>query len=165
MTGVYSGGLAYEYTVEPNGYGIVEIQNGKIEPNADFDRLKAAYAKTKNPSGNGGFKENGRASQCPSESEEWEVEGTALPAMPKNAQKYMDGGAGTGPGLSGAGSHFAGSASEGTATAGSGQATRTPNGAAATGSSNAGAAASVEIPIRAVGMVAASVLFGAVLLF
>ncbi|KAH7071519.1 Glucanosyltransferase-domain-containing protein [Paraphoma chrysanthemicola] len=166
MTSVYSGGLAYEYTVEPNGYGIVEINDGKIETNADFDRLKAAYAKTKNPTGNGGFKENGRASQCPSESDEWEVEGTALPALPSRAQRYMNDGAGTGPGLSGGGSHFAGQASEGTATAGSGQATRTPNGSAASGTSNGtGAAPSVDIPIRAVGMVAASVLFGAVLLF
>ncbi|KAF2024380.1 hypothetical protein EK21DRAFT_94124 [Setomelanomma holmii] len=166
MTGVYSGGLAYEYTVEPNGYGIVEINNGNIEPNADFDRLKAAYEKTANPTGNGGYKEKGSASQCPSESEEWEVKSTTLPAMPSNAAKYMNSGAGTGPGLQGAGSHFAGTASEGTATAGSGQATRTPNGSAATGTSNgAGAAAGLDIPVRMMGVGAASVLFGAVLLF
>jgi hypothetical protein len=169
MTGVYSGGLAYEYTVEPNGYGIVQVgSDGKITPNDDFKRLKAAYEKTSNPSGAGGFKENGSASQCPAESDEWEVKGTTLPAIPKKAQNYMKDGAGTGIGLKGTGSHFAGETSESTATAGSGNPTRTPNGQAAAGSnqgSGSGAAASVEIPLRFVGMVAASVLFGAVLVF
>lgn len=33
---------------------------------------------------------------CPAQSEEWEVEGTALPAMPTGASKYMNDGAGTG---------------------------------------------------------------------
>jgi len=165
MTGVYSGGLAYEYTVEPNGYGIVEIQNGKIEPNADFDRLKAAYQKTKNPTGSGGFRENGGASQCPPESDEWDVKGTSLPAMPKNAQKFMTAGAGNAPGLQGAGSHFAGTPSESTATPGSGNPSRTPSAGSANASNSTGAAPSVEIPLRFVGMLAASVLFGVVLAF
>jgi hypothetical protein len=165
MTSVYSGGLVYEYTVEPNGYGIVEIgDDGKITPNADFDRLKIAYEATDNPRGDGGYKQNGSASECPAESDDWEVSGTELPAMPTNAKKYMTEGAGTGPGLSGDGSHFAGEPSESTATAGSGAATRTPSGGAApTGGSSA--AAGVEIPLRFMGMLAASVLFGAVLVF
>jgi hypothetical protein len=167
MTSVYSGGLAYEYTVEPNGFGIVEVgSDGKITPNADFDRLKAAYKKTNNPTGDGGFKQSGSASKCPAESDEWDVKGTGLPAMPKNAQKFMNSGAGTGVGLKGAGSHFAGEPSESTATAGSGNPTRTPNGQASSNQgSGTGAAAGVEIPVRFMGMVAASVLFGAVLLF
>jgi len=165
MTGVYSGGLAYEYTVEPNGYGIVEISNGEIKPNGDFDRLKKAYEKTKNPSGNGGFKENGSASQCPAASDEWEVRGNTLPAMPKNAQKFMTSGAGTGPGLSGSGSHFAGTPSESTAAPGSGNPSRTPTAGASNAGNGTGAAPSVEIPIRFMGMLAASVLFGVVLVF
>jgi hypothetical protein len=168
MTGVYSGGLAYEYTVEPNGYGIVEVgSDGKITPNDDFKRLKAAYEKTSNPTGSGNARENGSASQCPKESEEWDVKGTSLPALPKKAQAFMKDGAGTGKGLSGSGSHFAGEPSEATATAGSGQPSRTPEGQAAAGSSGSGtgAGAAVEISIRFMGMVAASVLFGAVLVF
>ena len=172
MTSVYSGGLAYEYTVEPNGFGIVEIgSDGKIKPNKDFDRLKTAFARTSNPTGNGGFKENGSASECPEESEEWEVSGTALPALPRRAQAFMSQGAGTGKGLAGAGSHFAGEASSATATAGSGNPTRTPTGGASAdgdssqGATGTGAGAGLEIPVKFMGMVAASILFGAVLVF
>lgn len=167
MTSVYSGGLAYEYTVEPNGYGIVEVgSDGKITPNEDFNRLKRAYERTSNPTGSGGFKENGSASQCPRESDEWEVSSTALPALPRRAQAFMSEGPGAGKGLSGAGSHFAGEASSGTASAGSGNPTRTPDGSAAGGSSSGGstgAAAGLDVPVNFMGMIAASVLFGAVL--
>lgn len=168
MTAVYSGGLAYEYTVEPNGYGIVEVgSDGKITPNDDFKRLKSAYEKTSNPRGDGGFKQNGDASKCPAESNDWKVKGTGLPSIPKKAAALMSSGAGAGKGLSGTGSHFAGETSESTADAGSGQPTRTPNGQAAGGASgsNTGAAAGVEIPLRFMGMIAASVLFGVVLVF
>ncbi|KAF1848089.1 glycoside hydrolase family 72 protein [Cucurbitaria berberidis CBS 394.84] len=166
MTSVYSGGLVYEYTVEPNGYGIVKIENGKITPNEDFDRLKEAYKKTANPNGDGGFKQSGSASQCPPGSDDWNVKTNTLPAIPKGATKYMNDGAGKGPGLAGSGSHFAGKASESTATAGSGNPTRTPDGSSsASGSTSQGAAAGVDVPVRFMGMVAASVLLGAVLLF
>ncbi|CAO2647343.1 Nn.00g082650.m01.CDS01 [Neocucurbitaria sp. VM-36] len=166
MTSVYSGGLVYEYTVEPNGYGIVEIgDDGEITPNDDFKRLKTAYEATDNPTGDGGYKQSGSASECPAQSDEWEVEGTGLPAMPTGASKYMDEGAGTGPGLDGDGSHFAGEPSESTATAGSGNPTRTPTGESSGNSSSQGAAAGLEVPVRFVGMIAASVLFGAMLLF
>jgi hypothetical protein len=165
MTGVYSGGLAYEYTVEPNGYGIVDVtSDGSIKPNDDFKRLKAAYEKTSNPRGNGGFKENGDASKCPSASENWEVETNDLPAMPKKAEAYMDKGAGKAVGLSGAGSHFAGEASESTATAGSGSPTRTP-GSSSGASGESSAATALALPLRGLAMVAASVVFGAVLVF
>jgi hypothetical protein len=166
MTAVYSGGLAYEYTVEPNGFGIVEIgSDGKITPNDDFKRLKAQYTKVKNPTGDGGFKSSGSASECPAESDEWQVKGTGLPSIPKKAVAFMSGGAGTGKGLAGAGSHFSGEPSESTATAGSGAPTRTPNGEAAGSTGGTGAAGAVEIPLRFLSMVAASALFGAVLVF
>jgi hypothetical protein len=166
MTGVYSGGLAYEYTVEPNGYGLVEVNsNGDIEPNADFERLKKAFAATDNPTGAGGYRENGEASECPSESEDWEVSSTVLPAMPKNAEKYMSGDVGTGPGLDGDGSHFAGEPSESTATAGSGQPTRSASPSGGSGSGSTGAAAGMEVPFKMMGVVGAGVLFGAALLF
>ncbi|KAF2106596.1 Glucanosyltransferase-domain-containing protein [Lophiotrema nucula] len=163
MTGVYSGGLVYEYTVEPNGYGLVTVNsNGDIEPNDDFDRLKAAYAATRNPSGNGGFRENGVASECPAESEEWEVSSTLLPSIPEKAQAFMEDGAGTGPGLDGDGSHFAGEESTSTATPGANAPTRSPSGQAANGGGE-GAGVSVEVPMRFLGMIAASVVFGVVL--
>ncbi|EKD16142.1 1,3-beta-glucanosyltransferase gel1 precursor [Drepanopeziza brunnea f. sp. 'multigermtubi' MB_m1] len=100
MTGVYSGGLAYEYSVEPNGYGIVSIDNaGSIEPNADFDRLVTAFKKTPNPKGDGGYNPNPTASECPAFGEDWAVEDLLLPAMPEMAQDYFSKGAGKGPGI------------------------------------------------------------------
>jgi hypothetical protein len=167
MSSVYSGGLAYEYTVEPNGYGIVEIKNGQITPNDDFKSLKAAYSKVTNPTGDGGAKTTeGKASECPKEDDDWSVSSKTLFAMPEGAKKYMDDGAGKGPGLGGdKSSHWAGEASEGTATAGSGAPTRTPNGSAAegntAGSGGEGAATSVGVPMKFVTMVVAGVVFGA----
>ncbi|KAF1941067.1 hypothetical protein EJ02DRAFT_348579 [Clathrospora elynae] len=171
MTSVYSGGLVYEYTVEPNGFGLVEVGNdGNIKPNKDFERLAKAYKATANPRGDGGYKKSGSASECPKESKEWEVKDDSLPAMPKAAQKFMDEGAGTGPGLAGDGSHFAGEPSESTATPGSGSPTRTPTPGSGSVAGNGngggeGAASSLDVPVRFLGMIAASALFGAVLLF
>ncbi|PBP17788.1 1,3-beta-glucanosyltransferase gel1 precursor [Diplocarpon rosae] len=99
MTSVYSGGLAYEYTVEANGYGLVSVKDGKITPNEDFTRLEAAYKKTPNPSGDGGYSPTTKASECPARSDDWDVEPDVLPAMPKLAEQYFKNGAGKGPGL------------------------------------------------------------------
>merc|ERR1711881_596036 len=99
MTSVYSGGLAYEYTTEANGYGLVSTTNGKVAPNADFTRLEAAYKKTPNPSGEGGYSATTTASECPPASDDWEVTDDLIPAMPALAQKFMEDGAGKGPGL------------------------------------------------------------------
>ncbi|KAF2865739.1 Glucanosyltransferase-domain-containing protein [Massariosphaeria phaeospora] len=165
MTSVYSGGLAYEYTEEPNGYGLVSLENGEIKTNDDFDTLKKQYAAVKTPSGSGGFKENGKASECPPADDEWEVTSTILPEIPSKALDMMKKGAGTAPGLDGDGSHFAGETSASEATPGSGAATRVPNGQAAAGGDGSGAAAGVDVPLRFVAMLGASVLFGVVLLF
>lgn len=167
MTSVYSGGLAYEYTVEPNGYGLVEVgSNGQIETNGDFDRLKKAFAATNNPTGDGGYKSSGSASECPAASDDWEVRSNALPAMPAKAEKYMDDGAGKAVGLAGDGSHFAGEPSESTATSGSGQPTRSASPSGSNGNGGAtGAAPGMEIPLKMMGVIGAGVVFGAALLF
>lgn len=165
MTGVYSGGLAYEYTVEPNGYGLVQVaSDGKIKPNADFERLKKAFTATNNPNGNGGFKSTGSASKCPPQSKDWEVSSNALPAMPAKAGKYMDDGAGPAVGLSGDGSHFAGEPSKSTATAGSGAPTRSASSSGSSGAAQ-GTASGMEVPLKMMGVAGAGVLFGAALLF
>lgn len=165
MTSVFSGGLVYEYTVEPNGYGLVKVDsNGKITPNEDFERLKKAYAKTKNPTGDGGYKKDGQASKCPPEDDEWEVTTSLLPSMPKKAQKYMDEGAGKGPGLDGDGSQWAGEPSESTGKPGEGGPTATP-GSGNNNEDGQGAGAAVEVPLRFLGMIAASVVFGVALMF
>ncbi|KAF2724597.1 glycoside hydrolase family 72 protein [Polychaeton citri CBS 116435] len=112
MTGVYSGGLAYEYTLEENGYGLVELSNGEVTPNDDFRRLKEKYAATPNPSGDGGARTSVEYPDCPARSEEWNVGTTLLPEMPVNAKQYLEDGAGRGQGLGGDGSQWAGTPSE-----------------------------------------------------
>lgn len=46
MTSVFSGGLVYEFTEEPNNYGLVQLdKKGNVETLKDYERLQAAYAK------------------------------------------------------------------------------------------------------------------------
>jgi len=101
MTGVYSGGLVYEYTIEPNGYGLVEVgSNGNIEPNEDFERLMEAYEQTPNPTGDGGARTDTEVPQCPEQTDDWEVSpDNKLPEIPEPALKYIRNGAGEGPGI------------------------------------------------------------------
>jgi hypothetical protein len=144
MTGVYSGGLVYEYSQEDSNYGLVTIDGSTVTERADFTALQNAYAATANPSGNGGYNTTGGASGCPAySSPNWLVRNDSLPAIPAGAVKYMTQGAGTGPGLTGAGSQNAGGASTGTASAGSGQATATGSSGSSTSSS---AAHSLHVP-------------------
>lgn len=153
MTGVYSGGLAYEYTQEPNDYGLVELgPGGELEELDDFQVLADAMAATSDPSGDGGYDSETAVSECPPFNDpNWLVRTDSLPSIPQGALQYMDDGAGPGPGLTGSGSHFAGGASTGTATAGSGEATRTGSAGGSTGttsgsgSGSENAAASVVI--------------------
>lgn len=126
MTGVYSGGLVYEFSQEGNKYGLVKI-NGKDKPKKldDFDALKKAFKKTSNPKGDGGYKKDGKASKCPKKSADWKVDGDTLPAIPSPATVYMKDGPGDGPGFKG-GSQNAGTGSSETATPGSGSVSGVP---------------------------------------
>lgn len=161
MTSVYSGGLVYEYTVEPNGFGLVEINgDGDITPNKDFDRLVKAYAKTPNPSGDGGFKENGQASQCPPASDKWTVDTEALPVIPEPAQKLISDGAGEGPGLSGEGSQWHGTPSESEEVSAGGS-----NRPSSSGGPDSGAAEFGVVPLRMMAVVVGSVMFGMAVMF
>ncbi|KAK4115471.1 glycoside hydrolase family 72 protein [Canariomyces notabilis] len=46
MTGVFSGGIVYEYTQESNNYGLVEMnEDGTAKLRGDFETLQAQYAK------------------------------------------------------------------------------------------------------------------------
>jgi len=169
MTGVFSGGLVYEYSEEGNGYGLVTISGDTVTPNADYTYLSSAYAKQTNPSGNGGATSTSAATTCPTESSEWDVSGDALPAIPSAAEVYMKTGAGTGPGLNGAGSQNAGDSeneSTGTATAGSGTVTETASSSSSsTAKSSAQALVALDQKLFAVVVgVMASMLGGMVLL-
>lgn len=141
MTGVYSGGLVYEYSEEGSGYGLVTIDGVSVSENSDFGALQSALSGVQDPPDNGGYNATGGASSCPGKnSPDWDVENDALPAIPKPAMKYMTEGAGKGPGLTGPGSQSSGTRSSGTASQGSGQ-------VSATGSSTAsGAAGALVVP-------------------
>lgn len=135
MTSVYSGGLAYEYSMEDNGYGMVTIgSSGSVTEGPSFLTYQSALSNNPGPSGDGGYNSTGGASVCPPQDSNWNVTSDALPAIPSNALTYMSNGAGKGPGLSGPGSQDAGGSgtSAGTATAGSGSVTAVATGASST---------------------------------
>ena len=139
MTGVFSGGLVYEYSEEGNGFGLVTISGTTATPNSDFNALKAAYKGIPNPTGLGDAKTSSPASTCPPESDQWDVVNDDLPAMPNAAVTFDKNGASTGPGLNGPGSQDAGDSeneSQETASAGSGSATATASAASSTRSTN-----------------------------
>ena len=167
MTGVYSGGLVYEYSQEDSNYGLVEVSSDSISERPDFQALMEAFANTANPQSDGGYNSTGGASGCPAYSPpNWEVPDDALPAIPEGAKKYMTEGAGKGPGLSGTGSQNAGGASTGTASAGSGQASTTGS----SGSSESNAAGRLTTsefsmaPFLCAGVALLSTLLGATML-
>lgn len=100
MTGVFSGGLVYEFTQEENDYGLVEIKGDKVTKLPDFDNLKAQFAAVKNPSGDGGYNKDGKASECPPKSKDWDFKNfDTLPAMPSAAKTFLENGAGKPKGI------------------------------------------------------------------
>lgn len=136
MTPVYSGGLVYEYSEESDnkGYGLVNIKSDtEVEDKDDFTALKKALNASPAPTGDGGYKTNGKPSKCPAKSAQWDVDlkDDELPAMPSGVDEYFKNGAGKAPGLKG-GSQDAGSDKVDTAPAASGAVT---TGASETGGS------------------------------
>lgn len=113
MTAVYSGGLAYEFTIEPNGYGIVELGADGAEPNDDFDRLAAQFKANPAPTGMAGAKSADETTHldCPAESDDWPLSTNNLPEIPEEAEELIQNGAGEAPGLDGPGSQWATSTS------------------------------------------------------
>jgi len=117
MTSVYSGGLMYEYSQEPNKFGIVEIeggqdkgsvdQTGKRKELSEFSAFANALKKWPAPSGDGGYTKTTKASACPTEDAHWAIGSSTLPDTPPGALKFFDEGAGKGPGLGGPGSQWA----------------------------------------------------------
>jgi hypothetical protein len=171
MTAVYSGGLAYEYTLEANGYGLVKQgSDGKAVPNDDYERLKKAYAATPNPTGDAGARRDSTTvPQCPPETDEWQVSTTNLPEMPEGAQKFFKDKAGTAPGLKGEGSQWAGTPSKTQPDLSDGVASSKPQpanyGSGSSGSGNStgggktGAAASNAAPTMALTVLALGLAF------
>jgi hypothetical protein len=108
MTAVYSGGLAYEFTIEPNGYGIVELGDNGAQPNEDFERLATQFAAHPAPTGSAGARSADDTTHldCPAESEDWPISTNNLPEIPEEAEELIQNGAGEAPGLDGPGSQW-----------------------------------------------------------
>jgi hypothetical protein len=117
MTSVYSGGLMYEYTMERNDFGIVEIEGGQEDGGKDqtgerkeldeFAAFASAMKKYPAPTGDAGYTKTSKASECPTEDAHWAVGSATLPDIPEGALKFFEEGAGKGPGLNGPGSQWA----------------------------------------------------------
>lgn len=103
MSSLYSGGLVYEYSNEANDYGLVDINGDSVSERQDYDNFKKALAKADIPSGDGGAKSSGGASNCPPyDGDLWDVQPDAsIPPMPSYAHKYLKNGAGQGKGFDG----------------------------------------------------------------
>lgn len=141
MTSVYSGGLMYEYSLEENNYGIVELNGDSVSKLDEFDVMADAMSQYASPTnGNGGAASESNSVECPPTDDGlWNLGdwgSSALPAMPTGAEKYMTEGAGKGPGLKGPGSQDSGSDDHTTAGPAAGSATAT---ASSTGSQGAAA--------------------------
>ncbi|BFZ61576.1 1,3-beta-glucanosyltransferase, partial [Saitoella coloradoensis] len=147
MTPVFSGGLVYEWTQESNNYGLVEVNGTSITPLQDYENLMEEFAKTSNPSGDGGYKTNGTVATCPSNQTYFEITFAAedLPAIPSAAQAYIDSGAGKALGNDGPTNQGQGStaiqslASAGTATASGSSAAASGANSSGTSSPSSGA--------------------------
>lgn len=90
MTGVFSGGLVYEFTQEANNYGLVQVSDdGKtVEKLTDFDNLAKMYNATANPTGDGGYQTGLPAKSCPAATDVWQASND-LPNLPADASTYM----------------------------------------------------------------------------
>jgi hypothetical protein len=88
MTGVYSGGLLYEYSKEGNAFGIVEVSGDSttVSELPDYAALKSALAANPAPSGNGGFVSTTNSVPCPTKDANWLVADDSLPAIPDAAK-------------------------------------------------------------------------------
>lgn len=146
MTGVYSGGLVYEYSEESSNYGLVKISGNDVTDQPDYDALKSAFSKTANPQGDGNYNSTGGPNGCPAQSSNWDVSSDGLPAIPEPAKKYMTEGAGKGDGFGGSGSQSAGTQSTGTASPGSGSVSGSGSSTSGTSATSKGAAAGLQPP-------------------
>ncbi|KAK0719660.1 Glucanosyltransferase-domain-containing protein [Lasiosphaeris hirsuta] len=166
MTGVYSGGLMYEYALEENKFGIAEIasvDSPTVKELPEFSKFAKVLSANPAPTGDGGAASTTHSVACPTKDASWLVDSTLLPAIPESAKNYMKEGAGSGPGLKGDGSQNAGGTSTGDAAPGSGTVTGTPS-----SSKNAGGATFTgpadKAPLIVAGLVFVLTLTGSLLL-
>lgn len=86
-TGVYSGGLMFEYTMEENNFGIIEVKNGKVEELPEFGNFASALSKWPMPTAATALHSTTHGVACPTSASLWEVNESLLPKMPQEAEK------------------------------------------------------------------------------
>ena len=158
MTSVYSGGLLYEYSMEANDYGIVNISGDNADPTNEFKMYASALSQDPAPTGNGGAASTSHGVPCPTMDSSWQVNPSLVPQMPSEAEKFMKNGAGQGPGLDGSGSQQAGDS--GTATASVSGGTSSP-----TSSSSSSGDESAGVPMHGSLSTGPVLVSGAVIVF
>lgn len=85
MTGVFSGGLAYEFTQEPNDYGLVELNGTTASLLGDYVALQKAYTSVTTIS-QGTVQAVTRPTTCPPQSSFFNLNATtSLPDTPAAA--------------------------------------------------------------------------------
>ena len=90
MTGVYSGGLMYEYSMESSGYGIVNVSGNSVSELSEFAKYASALSANPAPTGDGGYTSTTNSAACPTKDSNWLVDSTLLPAIPDAAMAVSD---------------------------------------------------------------------------
>lgn len=92
MTGVWSGGVVYEWTQENNNYGLVKVsESGDLEPLVDFENLKK-YMDKIDPKGvhMDSYKvSKKKALRCPQISDVWKASSKLPPTPSEGACRCM----------------------------------------------------------------------------
>ncbi|KAJ4157388.1 1,3-beta-glucanosyltransferase [Fusarium falciforme] len=168
MTGVYSGGLMYEYSYEDNDFGIVKISGNTVKTTDEYKLLKEALKNYPMPTGSGGAAKSTHGVDCPAKEDVWQVDPDLVPEMPSQAKKYFTNGAGKGPGFDGndgEGSHFEVDSGTATASVSAGKSTSTSSGSESSDDDDDSAASTLDLaPLYITGAATLFTLFGTLLL-
>ncbi|KAJ4307602.1 1,3-beta-glucanosyltransferase [Fusarium piperis] len=167
MTGVYSGGLMYEYSYEDNDFGIVRISGDSVRTTDEYKLLKDALKNYPMPTGSGGASKSTHGVECPAREAVWQVDPDLVPEMPSQANKYFTSGAGEGPGFDGndnQGSHFEIDSGTATANVSVGKSTSTGSSSESADDDDSAASTLDLAPLYVTGVATLFTLFGALLL-
>jgi hypothetical protein len=91
MTGVWSGGIVYEWSQQDNSYGLVQIDaSGNVKPLPDYQNLKNELAKV-SPKGVSmdSYSPNSQTSQCPAENSNWQASSNLPPTPSEGGCRCM----------------------------------------------------------------------------
>ncbi|EPX73343.1 cell wall protein Gas5 [Schizosaccharomyces octosporus yFS286] len=97
MSSVFSGGLVYEYSEEGSNYGLVTINGDSVKTSKNYDTLKQKYGNAAKFSGDNGYNKNPQTLKCPPNDKDWKS--FPLPPTPREAEQFIQHGAGQPLGL------------------------------------------------------------------